>query len=186
MFADPQIIVGLAFLAALLMIITIFWALKVFEDEPYFQIGLIIGEICFIILVIMNPGWLRIISLMFALMIVAVTFVSGLILSRQTVIMGLPSMVLFIYSFLYGRGQLWITLLTSLVFAIGLILNLRETQPVFKMLGKSFPAFAFSLTVVGVFLIPAVFPQMDLFNGIAEIAGTGVGLILYLHIRMRH
>ena len=93
MFADPQIIVGLAFLAALLMIITIFWALKVFEDEPYFQIGLIIGEICFIILVIMNPGWLRIISLMFALMIVAVTFVSGLILSRQTVIMGLPSMV---------------------------------------------------------------------------------------------
>ena len=179
MFNDPQTIVGLVFLATSLMIITIFWASKVFKDEPYFQIGLIIGEISFIILVITNPYWLHIIGFIFALMIITLTFFSGMILSWQSVIIGLPSMVLFVYSFFFGHDTLWVSIVTSLIFASGLIWSLRETRPAFEMLGRLFPVFAFSLAIVGVFLIPAVFPQADLFNGIAEIAGTMAGLVLY-------
>jgi len=183
MFNDPQTIVGLVFLATSLMIITIFWASKVFKDEPYFQIGLIIGEMSFIILVMMNPWWLHVIGFIFALMIITLTFFSGIILSWQSVIIGLPSMVLFVYSFLFGHDTLWVSIVTSLIFALGLIWSLRETRPAFEMLGRLFPVFAFSLAIVGVFLIPAVFPQVDLFNGIAEIAGIMVGLILYAMTR---
>ncbi len=184
MFEELQNVVGLVFLAALLMIITIFWASKIFKDQPHFQIGLIIGEISFVILVMMNPWWLRIISSIFALTIIVLTFFSGLILSRQTAIIGLPSMMLFVYSFFYGRGELLIIALTGLIFALGLVLNLCETKPVIDMLGRLFPIFAFSLAMVGVFLIPTVFPQMDLFNGVAEITGTATGLVLYLRSRL--
>lgn len=185
MFNDPQIIVGLVFLAVLLMTITLFWAKEIFQGEPYFQMGLIIGEISFIILVIMNPWLLRVISFIFALMIVVVTFLSSIILSWQTVVLGVPSMVFFCYSLLFGKGALWIMAVTSLIFFVGLILNLRGTEHSVKMLGRLFPAFAFSLAIVGVFLIPAVFPQMDLFNGLAEIMGTLGGLIVYLHFKTR-
>jgi hypothetical protein len=183
MFDDPQTIVGMIFLATLLIIITVFLASKIFKQEPYFQIGLIVGEISFIIIVILNPWWLRIISFVFALVIIALTFFSGIILSRQSVIIGLPSMTLFVYSLLFGRGELWIAVLTGLVFVLGLILSLREMQPGLDMLSKSFPLFAFSLAIVGVFLIPAVFQLMDFLNGVAEIAGSAAGLILYLRTR---
>jgi len=186
MLNDPQIITGLVFLATLLMTITVFWARKVFKGYPFFQMGLIIGEISFIIFVIMNPWWLRIISFIFALMVVVLTFFSGLILSWQTVILGLPSMVFFIYSFLFGQNSFWIRIVTSLIFVIGLILNMRETEQSIRMFGRLFPIFAFSLAIVGVFLIHSVFPEMDLFNGVAEIAGTIVGLILYSYFTAHH
>jgi hypothetical protein len=183
MLNDPQTIVGLVFLASLLLIITVFWVSKIFKDKPYFQIGLIFGEISFIMLVTMNPWWLHIISFVFALMIIVLTFLSGLILSRQTIMIGLPSIMLFVCSLFFGRGELWVAVLTSLVFVLGLVLSLREMQTGFEMLGRLFPIFAFSLAIVGVFLIPTVFQQMDFLNGMAEIAGTAAGSILCLRAR---
>jgi len=185
MLNDPQIFVGLVFLATLLLTITVFWARKLFKEEPYFQIGFIVGEVSFVMLVIMNPWLLRIISFIFALMIVALTFFSAIILGWQTVILGIPSMVLFIYSFLFGQSVFWDDIAISLIFTLGLILSLRETRPLFEMVGRLFPVFAFSLALIGVFLIPAVFPTIDLLNGIAEIVGTAAGLVIYSYFRAR-
>jgi len=139
-----------------------------------------VGEISFIILVIVNPEWLRHISFLFALLIVVLTFVSSVILSWQTIILGIPSMIFFLYSFLVGKGTLWVMIGTALIFTVGLVLNLREIEQSIEMIGGLFPVFAFSLAIVGVFLIPNVFPQFDLLIGIAEITGTALGLIIFL------
>jgi len=58
-------------------------------------------------------------------------------------------------------------------------------EPLSEILGDTLIVFIFSLAIVGVFLIPKIFPQFELITQIAELIGTITGIILHILNRIR-
>lgn len=153
-----------------LIVIIILWHIILYDRHRIFRIGLPCVTGAYIVtLTVVDTFWLSMITL--GLVLVVGIFCSSVILGWQTVIFGLPSMVFFCYSFIFRQNALWVTAISSMIFFVGLLLNLlrdvEENEEFFYALG---------LATIGVIVIPAISPQFNLLCGIAEISGTAIGL----------
>ncbi|MDH5266762.1 MAG: hypothetical protein OEW62_03685 [Candidatus Bathyarchaeota archaeon] len=175
--SDPVALTGLVFLGIILVIIGVFFGSKTFKNEPFFRLGVVFVELVLVMSVFLNPSLLLIIGSLFGVMIVFSIFLSSIFLGIETLLLGVPSLILFAYSLFDHQNRFWLNIISVCLFFLGIVVSQLELRkPISEMLGKLFPAFAFSLAIVGVFLIPAVFPQFEFVTQIAELAGTIIGL----------
>jgi len=175
--SDPVALIGLVFLGIILIIIGFFLGSKIFKNEPFFRLGVIFAELILAVSVFLNPSLLVIIGLLFGAMIVFAIFLSSMFLGIETLFLGVPSLIVFTYSLFDRQNRLWLNIISACLFFTGIIVSQLELRkPISEMLGKLFPAFVFSLAIIGVFLIPTVFPQFEFVTQIAELVGTIIGL----------
>jgi len=186
MIYDNLTLIGIIFFVFILVIIGVSIGSKVFEDQPWFALAVIISELCLALLAFENPWIFRAIAFLFGIMLVIATLLSSIFLGIETLLLGFPSLALFIYSFFVQKNHLWINILSACLFFVGLIVSQLELrEPLSEILGDLFIVFIFSLAIVGVFLIPTIFPQFELITQIVELIGTITGIILYILGRIR-
>ncbi len=176
--SDPVALIGLVFLGIILIVIVFSLGSKIFEDEPLFVLAAILAELSLAVLVLVNPWMLMLIGLLFGVVVIFSIFVSSVFLGIETLVLGVPSLVLFAYSLFDQQNRLWLNILSVSLFFAGLVVSQLELgKPLSEILGTLFPVFVFSLAIVGVFLIPTIFPQFELITQVAELAGTITGVL---------
>lgn len=180
---DPVALFGLVFLGLVLMVIGFSLGSGMFEDEPLFVLAVILAELTAAVLVLVNPWILMLMGLLFGVIIISSTFISSMFLGIETLLLGVPGLLLFTYSLFDQQNHLWLNILSASLFFAGLIVSQLELSEVLsEILGNLFPLFIFSLAIVGVFLIPAFFPQFELITQVAELAGTIIGASFSLRV----
>lgn len=182
---NPTYIIGLASLCILLILIGYTIGRSTFKGERgnIFVIVLILGEISFFFHALTNPWILIMIGSMTGFLLIVVIFGSSIFLGAATLFLGVPSIILFLYSFLNQNLSFWFYFINAGIFLIGLIVSLIEFhKPLEDMTGKLFPIFLFSFSIIGVFLIPNIFPQFETIAQIAEIIGIILGIFLKISL----
>jgi len=91
MIYDNLTLIGIIFFVVILVIIGVSVGSKIFEDEPYFALAVIIGELFLALIAFRNPWIFGAIAFSFGIMLVIATLLSSIFLGIETLLLGLPS-----------------------------------------------------------------------------------------------